>query len=218
MHNANLPMEMSFQLFGGIFTSITMLDGLTITEVDGLKQSWYEHVFKKKPKFVKYLCTIGEAGTVKITNDTTPKLQDRGIHCIFVRYALNHPEGCYRMYDPVTHRVRQSRDVVWLHRMFYEKRNNTAELNTNNVSVGNWQSNGDGDLQFVEVGEGVIGDQSTTVHQEEENNPVSINDKAEESNQDGNTDDNSLQHEENNKHNSNVGTVTTSGRISRQPA
>ena len=119
------------------------------------------------------------------------------------------------MYGPVTHRVRQSRDVVWLHRMFYEKRNNTAELNTNNVSVGNWRSNGDGDLQFVEVGEGVIEDQSTTVHQEEENNPVSINDKAEESNQDGNTDDNSLQHEENNEHNSNVGTVTTSGHISR---
>ena len=52
---------------------------------------------------MKYLHTIGEAGTVKITNDTTPKLQDCGVHCIFVGYALNHPEGCYHMYDPVTH-------------------------------------------------------------------------------------------------------------------
>ena len=137
---------MRFRLFGEIFTTITMLDGLTITEVDGLKQSQYKHVVKKKPKFVKYLCTIGEAGTVKITNDTTPKLQDRGVHCIFVGYALNHPVGCYCMYDPVTHRVHQSRDVVWLHRMFYEKHNNTAELNTNNVSVGDWRNNGDGDL------------------------------------------------------------------------
>ena len=67
MHHANLPMEMRFQLFGEIFTTITMLDGLTTTEVDGLKQSWYEHVFKKNLKFVKYLRTIGEAGTVKIT-------------------------------------------------------------------------------------------------------------------------------------------------------
>ena len=138
MHHANLPMEMRFRLFGEIFTTITMLDGLTITEVDGLKQSWYEHVFKKKLKFVKYLCTIGEAGTVKITNDTTPKLQDRRVHCTFVGYAVNHPEGCYRMYDPATHRVCQSHDVVWLHRMFYEKCNNNTELNTNNVSVGNW--------------------------------------------------------------------------------
>ena len=104
MHQANLPMEMRFRLFGEIFTTITFLD---------------------------YLHTIGEAGTVKITSDTTPKLQDCGIHCIFVGYALNPPEGCYRMYDPATHRVRQSRDVVWLHRMFYEKRNHNAELNTN---------------------------------------------------------------------------------------
>ena len=50
------------------------------------------------------------------------------------------------MYDPVTHRVCQSRDVVWLHRMFYEKRNNNSELNTNNISVGNWKNNGNGDL------------------------------------------------------------------------
>ena len=140
MHHENLPMEMQFQLLGEIFTTITMLDGLTITQVDGLKQSQYEHVFKKKPKFVKYLFTIGEAGTVKTTNDTTPKPQDCGVHCIFLGYAINHPEGCCRMYDPATHRVHQSRDVVLLHRMFYEKRNNNAELNTNNVSVGNWRN------------------------------------------------------------------------------
>ena len=82
--SCDLPMEMRFQLFGEIFTTITMLDGLTITEVDGLNQSQYEHVFKKKLIFVKYLRTIGEAGTVKITNDTTPKLQDCGIHCILL--------------------------------------------------------------------------------------------------------------------------------------
>ena len=49
------------------------------------------------------------------------------------------------MYNPAAHRVRQSCDVVWLHRMFYKKRNNNAELNTNNVSVGNWLNNGEGD-------------------------------------------------------------------------
>ena len=163
MHHANLPMEMRFRLFGEIFTTITMLDGLTIIEVDGHRQSQYEHVFKKKLKFVKYLHTIAEAGTVKITNDTTPKLQDRRIHCIFIGYAENHPEGCYRMYDPATRRVCQSCYVVWLHRMFYKKCNSNAELNTNNVIVGNWENYGDGDLRFVEVGEGVIEDQSITV-------------------------------------------------------
>ena len=213
MHQANLPMEMRFRLFGEIFTTITLLDGLTIIEVDGLKQSRYEHVFKKKPKFVKYLRTIGEAGTVKITSDTTPKLQDRGIHCIFVGYSLNHPEGCYRMYDPATHRVRQSHDVVWLHRMFYEKRNNNAELNTKDVSVGNWLNNEENGHRFVEVGEGVIEDQPATVYQEE-NDPGPINDELEENN--GNSVDNDVQ--PNNNNNSNTSIVTTSGRISRQPA
>ena len=37
-----------------------------------------------------HLHTIGEAGTVKIMNDTTPKLQDHGVHFIFVGYAENH--------------------------------------------------------------------------------------------------------------------------------
>ena len=93
----NLPMEMHYQLFGEIFTTtpITMLDRLTIVEIKGHKKSQYEHVFKKKPKFAEHLHTIGEAGTVKITNDTTPKLQDHGVHCIFVGYAENHSEGCY---------------------------------------------------------------------------------------------------------------------------
>ena len=95
--------------------------------------------------------------------------------------------------------------------MFYEKCNNNSELNTNNVSVGNWWNSGDGDLQFVEVGEGIIEDQSITAQQEEENNPVPINNEADESNQGGNANYTSVQHEEDNN---NVGTVTTSGHIS----
>ena len=86
------------------------------------------------------------------------------------------------MYDPVTHRVHQSHDVVWLHRMLYEKCNNNSELNTNNISVRNWNNNGNGNLQFVEVGEGVIEDQTTTV-QEEENDPVQIINEEEENTQ-----------------------------------
>ena len=88
---------------------------------------------------MKYLCTIGEAGTVKITNDT-------------------------------------------------------------------------GDLRFVEVGEGVIEDQSITVQQEEENNPVPINNEEDENTQGGNANDTSVQHEGGSN---NVGTVTTSGHISQ---
>ena len=104
--------------------------------------------------------------------------------------------------------------------MFYEKRNNNAELNTKNVSVGNWLNNGEGEHRFVEVGEGVIEEQSTTVHQEEENDPGPINDEVEENNPVGNSNNNGVQPGVNNDshNNNNMSTVTTSGRISRQPA
>ena len=39
MHHVNLPMEMHYQLFGEIFTTITMLDRLNIVEVNGHKKS-----------------------------------------------------------------------------------------------------------------------------------------------------------------------------------
>ena len=113
------------------------------------------------------------------------------------------------MYDPATHRVHQSCDVVWLHRMFYEKCNNISELNTSNTSVGSWNNNGNGNLQFVEVGEGVIEDQ-TTAAQEEENDPEQIMNEEEDIN------DTSVQNEENNiEPNNNTATVTTSRHISR---
>ena len=104
--------------------------------------------------------------------------------------------------------------------MFYKKHNNNAELNTKNVSVGNWLNNGEGEHRFVEVGEGVIEDQSTTVYQEEENDPGPINDEVEENNPVGNSNNNGVQPGVNNDshNNNNTSTVTTSGRISRQPA
>jgi hypothetical protein len=48
------------------------------------------HMFGKTPEWASHLRTFGEAGTVKIKTDTTPKLHDRGVQCMFVGYAENH--------------------------------------------------------------------------------------------------------------------------------
>ena len=77
--------------------------------------------FGEMPRFAHSLHTVGEVGTVKIMTDTTPKLEDQGVHCMFVGYSLTHPTECYRMYDQKTHRVHVSHNVVWLHQMFYQK-------------------------------------------------------------------------------------------------
>ena len=88
------------------------------------------NIFSKKLRFVQNLHMVGEAGTVKIKTDTTPKLDDRSVHCIFVGYSLTHPADCFWMYDPKTHRVPVLHDIVWLHRMFYEKPKSVEEMVT----------------------------------------------------------------------------------------
>ena len=62
----------------------------------------YEHFFGETPKFAHSLHAVGEAGTVKIKTDTTAKLEDHGVHCLFMGYSLSHPNECYQMYDPMT--------------------------------------------------------------------------------------------------------------------
>ena len=59
------------------------------------------------------------------------------------------------MYDPKTHRVCISQDVVWLLQMFYQKQKNIQEMETDPVTVGSWSSNPQGVLRFIEVGEGI---------------------------------------------------------------
>ena len=95
---------------------------------------------------------MGETGTVKIEMNTTPKLEDCDVHCLFVGYSLTHPTGCYRMYDPKMHKVHVTHDVVWLHRMLCQKTNTVGKLNTDSISVGNWSKNSHGVVQLIEVG------------------------------------------------------------------
>ena len=52
-------------LFGKIFTTVTLLDGLTVIEINGKHVSWYENFFGEMLRLVCSLCTVGEAGTEK---------------------------------------------------------------------------------------------------------------------------------------------------------
>jgi len=65
---------------------------------------------------------FGEAGTVKITTLTSPKLADRGAQCMMVGYAESHNEDVYRMWNPVTRRVHITRDIIWMKQMLLQKR------------------------------------------------------------------------------------------------
>ena len=68
--------------------------------------------FGKMPRFACSLSTVGQAGTVKIKNDTMPKLGDCDVHCLFVGYLLTHPSESYRMYYLKMHRVHISCIII----------------------------------------------------------------------------------------------------------
>ena len=97
MHRANVPYEMKFKLWKEAFRTATLLDGLTVCEIDGKKATRYEHWCGRNPAFAKHLRTWGEVGTVKVKTKTSPKLADKGKHCVFVGYAESHDGDCYRM-------------------------------------------------------------------------------------------------------------------------
>jgi hypothetical protein len=51
------------------------------------------------------------------------KVGDRGITMMFVGYSSAHAGNCYRMYNPVTLRVSETRDIIWLGWMYFTSEN-----------------------------------------------------------------------------------------------
>jgi hypothetical protein len=119
MTATNVPETLRYLLYHKAFQYATDTDGLGVHTIGDVTTTRYKHFCGKNPKFAKHLRTWGEAGTVKIKTKTTPKLADRGVQCMFVGYAKDHEGDCYQMWDPKTKRVHETRDIIWLRRMYY---------------------------------------------------------------------------------------------------
>jgi len=61
------------------------------------------HVWAE-PTLAKHLRLFGEAGTVKIVTNTSPKLSDKVVQCMMVGYGKNHYGDVYHIWNPVTSR------------------------------------------------------------------------------------------------------------------
>ena len=121
MNAAQIPKGERFKLWSEAATTVTALDNLIPVTWNGKTLTRYEHAGHKIPKFVKHLRTFGEAGIVK--NKKDGKVGDRGITMMFVGYANSHAGNCYRMYNPVTSRVCETRDIIWCGRMYFTSEN-----------------------------------------------------------------------------------------------
>ena len=80
------------------------------------------------PKWTRHMRTLGESGTVTIKSKINPKLHDKGVSCMFVGHAENYDRDCYETWYETTNRCLKMRDVVFLHRMYYQKEIVTNEL------------------------------------------------------------------------------------------
>ena len=105
------------------------IDGLTVVEVGGVSKTCDEHVFGKNPRWVVNLRNWGEAGVVKLGKDG--KTGDRGATMMFISYPSLRESDSVRMWNPETNRVVTTRDVIWLHRMFFDP-SRVSNINTFN--------------------------------------------------------------------------------------
>ena len=115
---ANMNDSVRVRLSNEALSHSTALGNLVVDK--GHNKTRYERMGLKNPKWAHpaLIRTFGEAGVVK--QGKNGKLGDRGTPMVFVGYANNHSHDCYRMYNPNTKKVSETRDVVWLHRMFYQ--------------------------------------------------------------------------------------------------
>ena len=69
------------------FNTATDFDGLAIVSVNGKRATHYQRMLGQNPKWAKHLRLLGKTGTVKIDTNKSPKLADKGVQCMLVRYT-----------------------------------------------------------------------------------------------------------------------------------
>ena len=68
---------------------------------------------------------------------------------MFCGYAQDHDIDCYRMWDSATNRMHLTRDVIWLQRMYYEKKNDGMDIAMETLELCN-----EDEQPSIKVGEG----------------------------------------------------------------
>jgi hypothetical protein len=135
LESANVPKEFRHKLFPFAAATAQKTDNLMIVKVNGTEKTRYEHFLENIPAFTKHMRTWGEAGVVKTKTKTSPKLDPKGVVCLFIGYADDHSGDTYFMYDPIRSVRYTTRDVVWLQRMFWRKPRHSIDEQDDIVEV-----------------------------------------------------------------------------------
>ena len=134
LNYANVPYKLGGKFFPSTAKTAAHEDGLALVEENGVLDTHFKHILGTNPGFAKHLKPWGAAGVVKIKTKTSPKLNNKGVTCMFVGYATEHAGDVYYMYNPKINSTLVSCDVVWLNQMFYSKEH-TTELHAGGLEA-----------------------------------------------------------------------------------
>ena len=99
-----------------------MLDGLAVVTHDRKTVTGYEHRIESVPHFASKLCTWGDTEVVKGQTKRMSEIGVSGFTCMLAGYNKNSGDNVYRMWNPGTKRIHNTRDIIWLKSMFYQEK------------------------------------------------------------------------------------------------
>ena len=121
-------MAVRYKVFPYWIKTVVKLENLCVVKYNDKRLSWYEHMSLDLPKWAQHMRVLGEAGTVTVKTKMHLAFYNKGMICMFLGYAENHDGDCYQMWHESTSRCFETRDVMFLHRMHYQREQTANEL------------------------------------------------------------------------------------------
>jgi hypothetical protein len=112
LNDAALENDIRSRVWSECANTVTFLSNITSTKTQD--KCPHQLLFKVKPKLPSSLRIFGEMGVVTTKADIQGKLANHGTTCMFMRYSVDHSNDVFRMRNPKTRRIINSRDVIWL--------------------------------------------------------------------------------------------------------
>jgi hypothetical protein len=118
MGGANKPVECQKMIAIETLKTITLLDGLVVVELNGIRDTSDGHCFGGNPKWASELRTFGEAAVVK------EKKRDKTTD----QYSLDRMSHCYRFWNPDKNSIIENLDAIFLNQMYFGRKDQTPML------------------------------------------------------------------------------------------
>jgi hypothetical protein len=115
----HIPDDEQFKLWPEAVKTATHLNNLMPVTIEGVTQTCWEHAGYKVHN-TKTLQMFGETGIIK--DGKKGKVLNRQLTMMFVGYSEDHANSVFQMYNHVASRIAQTRDVIWMGRMFHTRR------------------------------------------------------------------------------------------------